>query len=203
MSQLGEEEARAFVAATWLLTSPGVPFIYYGEEIGMIGTKPDEDIRRPLQWSSDSYRAGFTEGRPWRAPASDYRERSVALQEEDAASLLNHYRALIHLRNEYESLRTGDWLPVETGSIHLYAYLRYTEGEIILVLINLDDEAVSDYTLSLESGPLTGEITGSPQTLYGDQEFPPPTLNENGGLANYQPLPTIPPYSSYLIQLLP
>jgi glycosidase len=125
----------------------------------------------------------------------------VALQEEDAASLLNHYRALIHLRNAHESLRTGDWLPVETGSIHLYAYLRYTEGEIILVLINLDDEAVSDYTLSLESGPLTGEITAT-QTLYGGQEFPAPTLNENGGFANYQPLPTIPPSRRYVFQLL-
>ena len=49
--------------ATVLLTLPGTPFIYYGEEIGMTGRKPDELIRTPMQWS-DAEQAGFTEGTP-------------------------------------------------------------------------------------------------------------------------------------------
>ncbi len=48
----------------------------------MIGTKPDEDIRRPMQWcSDDGLNVCFTTGTPWRFPAEDYETRSVALQD--------------------------------------------------------------------------------------------------------------------------
>jgi glycosidase len=52
MNQLStDKEQKAKVAAGILLTAPGIPFIYYGEEIGMSGTKPDELIRTPMQWT--------------------------------------------------------------------------------------------------------------------------------------------------------
>ncbi len=54
MSQLGGDVNKAKLAAFLLLTSPGTPFIYYGEEIGMQGKKPDENIRLPMQWTSDA-----------------------------------------------------------------------------------------------------------------------------------------------------
>ena len=47
-SVLGEETARLALAASLLLAAPGVPFLYYGEEIGQIGRKPDEMIRNPM-----------------------------------------------------------------------------------------------------------------------------------------------------------
>jgi alpha-amylase len=53
MSVLNGNVDKAKVAASLLLTSPGTPFIYYGEEIGMQGRKPDEDIRLPMQWSGE------------------------------------------------------------------------------------------------------------------------------------------------------
>ena len=49
MTVLGGDAARAMVAASAMLMLPGLPFVYYGEEIGMIGTKPDETIRTPMQ----------------------------------------------------------------------------------------------------------------------------------------------------------
>jgi glycosidase len=200
MSRLGEDENKAKVAATWLLASPGVPFIYYGEEIGMMGTKPDEDIRRPMQWSSDDgLSVGFTTGRPWRFPAEDYEERSVALQTDDPDSLLNHYRALIHLRNEHEALRIGGWIEVETDSADVYAFLRTFEEDAHLVLINFSEDPVSDYSLSLSQGPLVGE--GVPGVLFGSADPASLTANAAGGFDGYKPLETLPPQSSFIFQL--
>ena len=82
-------EGQAKTAATLQLAFGGVPFIYYGEEIGMQGTKPDENIRRPMQWTAEG---GFTTGTPWNGYYEDYQERNVASQDADPDSLLNHYR---------------------------------------------------------------------------------------------------------------
>ena len=56
MSTLNGSIDKAKLAAFLLLTSPGTPFIYYGEEIGMEGEKPDPDIRRPMQWTAGAER---------------------------------------------------------------------------------------------------------------------------------------------------
>lgn len=201
MSQLGGNEGKARLAATLQLTFSGVPFIYYGEEIGMTGTKPDEDIRRPLQWTGDSFKVGFTEGVPWRSPADDYEERNVALQDSDPDSLLNHYRALIHLRNDHEALRIGDWAQVATGAGSVYAYLRHSDDEVILVLLNLVSEPISDYSLELEEGPLVQRLEAT--LLLGEGEPAAPTVNDAGGFSDYKPLDTLPGQSSILIQFAP
>lgn len=60
-SELGGDVDKAKRAATLLLTSAGTPFLYYGEEIGLAGEKPDEDLRLPMHWS-DSANAGFSTG---------------------------------------------------------------------------------------------------------------------------------------------
>jgi len=94
MTVLGDA-GKARVAASAMLMLPGMPFVYYGEEIGMIGAKPDETIRTPMQWSAKPG-GGFTSGTPWESPQSDWMTKNVAAQAPDPASLLNHYRRLIH-----------------------------------------------------------------------------------------------------------
>jgi glycosidase len=202
MSVLGDTQ-KAKLAAALLLTSPGVPFLYYGEEIGMSGTKPDEDIRRPMQWNSDDDNVGFTTGQPWRAPADDYPEVSVALQNDDPDSLLNQYRMLIHLRNEHEALRVGDWTAVNPNSNRLYTFLRHTANETILVVVNLNPNPVkaADYSLELAEGPLRGAVTAV--TLFGPQVENNPEINAAGGFSNYLPFAEIPGQSAAIIQLIP
>jgi alpha-amylase len=198
MSQLGGDEAAAKVAASLLLTSPGVPFIYYGEEIGMMGVKPDEDIRLPMQWSAGEG-AGFTEGAPWRPPYEDYPERNVAAQGDDPDSLLNHYRTLIRLRNDHEALRTGDWLGVDTHPGRLLALLRHTEDETLLVIVNPSKNEVADYALVLTEGPLAEPVEAT--LLFGEGSVVAPTVNAAGGFTEYTPLSALPPQSSFIIQL--
>jgi len=198
-------EGQAFVAASLQLLYPGVPFIYYGEEIGMKGEKPDEDIRRPMQWTAEG---GFTTGEPWRAYYDDLAERSVAGQESDRTSLLNHYRSLIGLRNTYPALRTGSWQPVTAPKEQaaVYAFMRTLGEERFLVLINLGDEPVTDYQLSLEAAvgasapaqPVKAELVFGPADAAGKI----PAL-QAGSLTDYRPVTTLPAYSTFVIRFAP
>jgi len=198
MNALRSNWDSAKVAATLLLTNPGVPFIYYGEEIGMRGAKPDERIRTPMQWDA-SATAGFTTGKPWEDLSGNLEKVNVAAQSADAGSLLNHYRALIRLRAAHPALRAGDMALVESDSLKVYAALRYGEGEKILVVANLSEDVVSDYALSLASGPLKG-IKGA-QMLLGEGSPSAPGINAAGGFDAYAPLPTLLPKTALVIAL--
>ena len=169
----------------------------------MTGTKPDEDIRRPMQWQSNGPQVGFTTGTPWRDPAADFPVRSVARQNDDPASLLNHYRALIQLRNQYEALRIGEWTLVEANSGRLYTFLRHTADETMLVLINFNRNPVTavDYSLELAEGPLAGPV--SAVSLFGAAPSGAPERNDAGGFNSYTPFAEIPPRSAHILLLAP
>jgi glycosidase len=135
MTALGNDTAGAKLAATILLTLPGVPFVYYGEEIGMTGDKPDERLRTPMQWSGSS--RGFTSGKPWEASQSDSLTANVAVEDRAANSLLKLYRWLIRLRANDKALREGELEPVATGNESVLAYLRKDGAGQVLVVANL------------------------------------------------------------------
>jgi glycosidase len=203
MSELLGNQDQAKIAATLLLTSPGVPFLYYGEEIGMSGVKPDEDIRRPMQWHGEDSGAGMTNGTPWRPPASDYKNVNLALQVDDPGSLFNHYRALIHLRVQHPALSIGDWTLVDASSSSLYVCLRHTKDEVFLILVNVgrEDLSAGEYGLTLVTGPLTGPVKAI--SHLGLQNPVSPEVNQNGGFANFTPFDTLPAHSFAVIQLVP
>jgi alpha-amylase len=198
MSELGGDLDKAKLAASLLLSAPGVPFIYYGEEIGMNGAKPDELIRTPMQWTSEEG-AGFTDGSPWEAINPDYSSVNVAAQNGDDTSLLEHYRMLIHLRNEHPSLRIGETFLAASNTNQLIAYLRSTPDEDLLVFINLDNEPVSGYELELESGSLSGNYEAV--SLLDNVKLNGLQANAAGGFDAYAPLDEIPPYTVMVIQL--
>ena len=105
MSQLDGNPDHMRVAAAMLLTLPGHPFIYYGEELGMRGQKPDPHLREPMRW----YRAGKGPGETtWEGwSADDGPAVSIEAEEKDPGSLLNWYRMLIGWRRDIPALRDG------------------------------------------------------------------------------------------------
>lgn len=200
MGELQNDVNKAKVAAAMMLTTPGTPFIYYGEEIGMTGNKPDENIRRPMQWDG-SENGGFTTGKPWRSPDANVSEVNVAAQTGDASSLLSLYRDLIHLRSEHSALRTGEYFVVDCNHPAIYAILRRDDNETMLILINLDSEPVADYKLSLDNAGLTNNAY-SAETLYGETQAQGPTVTD-GGFNEYHPVDELAPYSTVIIKFNP
>lgn len=195
--RIGDALGKSKAAAAILLTAPGIPFIYYGEEIGMVGTKPDELIRTPMQWA-DTPGAGFTDGIPWQAINPDFTEVNVANQLGDPNSLLETYRTFIHLRNKHAALRVGQTYVPNVGHSKVAAYLRVLDDEVLLIVFNLDDQPVNGYKLDLALGPLSGSYNA--KSLLDASTINPLTANERGGMDDYVPLAELPPYSIFVIQ---
>ncbi|PWH13753.1 MAG: alpha-amylase [Anaerolineae bacterium] len=198
MNVLGGNVEKAKVAASLLLTGPGTPYLYYGEEIGMTGQKPDEYIRTPMQWSAEPG-AGFTTGKPWLNINSDYSTKNVAAQESDPNSLLNHYRKLIALRQQTPALQHGEVILPESNNPALYAILRRSGNQMVLVLINLSKEPIVNYQLSLTGGALR-DGTYTLRTIFGEGQAEPLEIS-SGDFAPYQPLPRLDPYTTYIFLL--
>ncbi len=199
VSQLAGDLDRAKLAAVIYLTGPGVPFVYYGEEIGMIGKKPDEDIRTPMQWDAER-NGGFTANIPWRMPYTDYPKKNVAAQSADPDSILSLYRQLIHLRNQHAALRVGEYVEVKTDNPEVYAMLRVSKEEAALIVVNLGKDAVNDYALAVAASNVKpGDYRA--MSMLGAEATTNLTINVQGGFSKYQPLPTLPSQSYVVLQL--
>jgi len=153
MNSFDNDENKVKLAASIYLTLPGIPYLYYGEEIGMSGEKPDENIRRPMQWDGSRH-AGFTTGSPWRAVHGGYPRFNVEREQADATSLLTTYKKLIQLRNNEKALQIGSYVPVPTNKNKVFAFLREYEGETVLVLHNTSTSVIRDIELSIAGSTL-------------------------------------------------
>ena len=136
MSNFKGDLKKTKMAASILLTLPGTPYIYYGEEIGMLGKKPDPNIREPFLWSgteSDSMRTN------WMDPkfTLDKTVNSLSQQIEDPSSLYNHYKDWIQFRNENLILTKGGIEQFENENKNLLAFTRVLEEDKLHVIHNL------------------------------------------------------------------
>jgi glycosidase len=200
VTALGGDTARARLAAEILLTLPGLPFIYYGEEIGMTGDKPDERLRTPMQWRPETG-VGFTRGKPWEAPQPDSLTVNVAGQDADPGSLLNQYRRLIHLRASNSALGTGELIPVDAGSEAVLAYVRREGTRAVLVLANLGSTALEGVTVTLPAHTLRAGRYRS-RDLLGSS-VPPATLVVRATPGPWVPVQRLAPMQAYLLDLAP
>lgn len=153
MTTLGGNVSKAKLAAQLMLSLPGIPFIYYGEEIGIVGPKPDENIRTPLQWNSFA-NAGFTTGSPWRAPQSDYPTKNITAQQADTTTLWWTYNKMIQLRTKEPALRRGNYTTLPNNESSQLVFLRQYKDDYIIVASNLSASEVSNVQINLYSGTM-------------------------------------------------
>ena len=155
VTELGGDLEGARLAAVLQLTLPGLPFVYYGEELGMAGAKPDERIRTPMAWSLEGPHAGFTRGTPWQQLGGDSLSANVAAQEADPGSLLAWYRRLIHLRAANPVLAEGSLVPLESSDDGVVAFARRQGEKVVLVVVNLGRAPVTQARLRSGTALLT------------------------------------------------
>ncbi len=146
-SRIGRDAART--AAMMLLTLPGLPFIYYGDELGMTDvpiskeqlrdpfTEPGkgrDGQRTPMQWDNTEY-AGFSKKVPWLPISSDYQVVNVRTQSETPRSSLQLFKQLIHLRNSSAILKKGTYCSFDFGP-DILGYERSLGNDKLLIILN-------------------------------------------------------------------
>jgi glycosidase len=154
-SRLGLGAGKLKNASAILLTLPGAPFLYYGEEVGLQNgtTGNDEAKRTPMPWD-ETPGGGFTAGTPWFPFAPGKETANVAAQTNDPGSLLSRYRDLIRARHFSPALERGSLqlLTPASGGSPVLAFLRAAGEERVLVLHNLSDRpAPAGYPIAIAS----------------------------------------------------
>ena len=198
-TQLGSQVGRNRVAAATLLTLPGAPFIYYGEEVGMQGDGDDRNKRRPMQWTG-GVNAGFTTGTPWYDVGGNYTTNNVATMAADNGSLWNHYRRLVQARAGSVALQRGTYHQFASSQAQLYAFLRHHGDQAVVAVHNFGSGDAEGWVLSAGASQLapgtytaTDLVTGVALNVL--------IVGEGGVIANWKPADVLPGYGTLLIEL--
>ncbi|HSN19346.1 MAG TPA: maltose alpha-D-glucosyltransferase [Usitatibacter sp.] len=159
-----------------LMTMPGAPILYYGDEIGMgdnIYLGDRNGVRTPMQWSPDR-NAGFSRADPqtlYLPPVMDpvygYEAVNVEAQSRNPSSLLHWTRRLVAMRRLHQSFGRGTIAFLEPGNRKVLAYVREHQDEAILCIANLSRVPQA---VELDLGRFEGRV---PVELLGQEPFPP------------------------------
>jgi len=159
-----------------LLSMPGSPIIYYGDEIGMgdnIFLGDRNGVRTPMQWSIDR-NAGFSRADPQQLylpvimdPIYGYQAVNVEAQRRDRSSLLNWMKRLLAIRRRHHAFGRGTLEIVRPANRKILAYLRRFDGETVLCVANLSATAQA---VELDLSQFKGCV---PLELLGNNTFPP------------------------------
>ncbi len=159
-----------------LLTMPGTPVVYYGDEIGMgdnyyLGDR--DGVRTPMQWSSDR-NAGFSRANPQQLylptivdPVYGFQAINVEAQTDDPYSLLNWMRRMIGVRRQHAVFGRGSLSLIYPGNRKVLAYVREDENARVLCVANLSNSAQA---VELDLARFQGMV---PIELSGRSAFPP------------------------------
>jgi maltose alpha-D-glucosyltransferase/alpha-amylase len=172
---VGNSRRRIELLNALLLSFPGTPFIYYGDEIGMgdnlfLGDR--NGVRTPMQWTGDR-NAGFSRADPARLysppimdPVYGYQAVNVEAQESDTASLLHWMRNMVRLRRLFKVFGRGTIEFLEPANRRVLAYVRRLGNDLILCVANLSRAA---QPAELDLRAFAGMV---PIEMLGYTEFP-------------------------------
>jgi maltose alpha-D-glucosyltransferase/alpha-amylase len=158
-----------------LLSLPGTPILYYGDEIGMgdnyyLGDR--NGVRTPMQWSSDR-NAGFSRANPQSLylpviidPEYHYELRNVEVEHANPHSLLWWTRRILDLRKQFPAFGIASFEPLQSNNAKIFAFLRETEGETLLIVANLSRFS---QCAQLDLARFRGN---TPMELFGRTRFP-------------------------------
>jgi maltose alpha-D-glucosyltransferase/alpha-amylase len=179
-----------------LLSLPGTPVIYYGDEIGMgdnVHLGDRDGVRTPMQWSPDR-NGGFSRASPEQlvlpaimGPIYGFAAVNVEAQQADRHSLLNWMRGLLAVRKRHRAFGRGSLDFLYPGNRKVMAFLRQFEDQTILCVNNLSRTAQA---VELDLSRLAGR---TPIDLVGGSIFPP--------VGQLPYMLTLPPYAFYWFML--
>ncbi|MBB3226933.1 maltose alpha-D-glucosyltransferase/alpha-amylase [Luteibacter sp. Sphag1AF] len=193
---LERDRRRIELMNALLLTMPGTPVLYYGDEIGMgdnIHLGDRDGVRTPMQWSLDR-NGGFSRADPASLvlppimdPLYGYQSINVESQARDPHSMLNWTRRMLAVRKRYKAFGRGTLKFLYPGNRKVLAYLREFDGEQVLCVANMSR---SLQAVELDLAAFDGQV---PIEIMGGSSFPP--------LGRLPYLLTLPPYGFYAFQI--
>lgn len=143
---LDNNRRRLELMTALLLSLPGTPVIYYGDELGMgdnvyLGDR--DGVRTPMHWTPDR-NAGFSQANPQKLilpvitdPEYHYQAVNVETQHDNPSSLLWWMRRIIALRKQFRAFGRGSFEPLRPSNHRVLAYIRRHESSTLLVVANL------------------------------------------------------------------
>jgi maltose alpha-D-glucosyltransferase/alpha-amylase len=172
---LGNDRRKLELLNLLLLSLPGTPVIYYGDEIGMgdnIFLGDRNGVRTPMHWNSDK-NAGFSKAHPHALflpvivdPEFHYETTNVETQQRSTTSLLWWTRHVLALRKSWKAFGRGSIRFLNPENRKVLAFVREFEGQSVLVVANL-----SRFAQSVNLG-LSGFEQFTPVELFGQSDFP-------------------------------
>jgi maltose alpha-D-glucosyltransferase/alpha-amylase len=169
------DRRRIELMSSLLMSLPGSPIVYYGDEIGMgdnVHLGDRNSVRTPMQWT-DGVNAGFSSAdaeRLWLPLISNavygYQAVNVEAQQRSPSSLLNWTRRLIEVRRSTRVFGRGDIRLLAPANHRVFAFNRTLGRESVLVVCNLAGTAQA---AELDLSPLAGAI---PIEMFGGSIFP-------------------------------
>ncbi len=173
---LENDRARIELMNSLLLSMPGTPVLYYGDEIGMgdnIFLGDRDGVRTPMQWTSDR-NGGFSRADPQRLylpaiqdPIYGFEAVNVEAQAREPSSLLNWTRRLLSVRRGSRAFGRGRFRMLHPGNRKVLAYVREYGDDIVLCVANVSRSA---QPVELELGDYKGRV---PVEMLGRNAFPP------------------------------
>ncbi|KAF1006462.1 MAG: Trehalose synthase/amylase TreS [Luteibacter sp.] len=195
---LERDRRRIELMNALLLTMPGTPVLYYGDEIGMgdnIHLGDRDGVRTPMQWSVDR-NGGFSRADPASLvlppimdPLYGFQAINVEAQQRDPHSLLNWTRRMLAVRKRYKAFGRGALKFLYPGNRKVLAYLREFGDEHVLCVANMSRTLQA---VELDLSAFDGQV---PVEIVGGTSFPP--------VGQLPYLLTVPAYGFYAFQLLP